>query len=199
MPCSCHGAKLCCGCRWGQRSLPEVSALPSPLLALQYGYSTLVSAQNEAGAAGLSTAAFPRAGLPWGEELAVEMLSSYTSSHHLILVLVQAVHVQDSFPSLFWYFPARPAQELPPFPCPHPCSGSELAAVVGGTGAAPLQPPSALGFWFLTWLVGAWHLGEREGAGSLRRGVPMCRQGHLPTCTDIFYRHGCICVDNMVF
>lgn len=88
----------------------------------------------------------PRAGLPWDEVLDLDMLSSSlvpatTSSWSLCRLYMCKI----PFPACFGV-PACPAQELSPLPCSHPCSGSELAAVAGGTGGAPLQPPSALGF-----------------------------------------------------
>lgn len=91
----------------------------------------------------------PRAGLTWDEVLALDMLSSYTSSLVPATTsswsLCRLYMCKIPFPACF-AIPACPAQELSPFPCSHPCSGSELAAVAGGTGGAPLQPPSALGF-----------------------------------------------------
>lgn len=84
----------------------------------------------------------PRAGLPWDEVLALSLDILKTSSlvPAITSSLVQAVHVQVSFPSLFWYSCMSCSGVSPP------CSGSELAAMAGRTGGALLQPQSALGF-----------------------------------------------------
>lgn len=91
----------------------------------------------------------PRAGLPWDEELSLDILSSYTSSlvpsHHLILVLVQAVHVQDSFPSLFWYSCMSCSGAFPLSLSPS-MQWVRAGSCGWGDRRSSLQPPSALGF-----------------------------------------------------
>lgn len=141
----------------------------------------------------------PRAGLPWDEELSLDILSSYTSSLVPATTsswsLCRLYMCKIPFPACFG-IRACPAQELSPFPCPHPCSGSELAAVAGGTGGALSSHHLLLVFNLTGWGLTPWREREQDPSGE---ESPACRQGHLPTCTDIFYRHGCTCVDNMVF
>lgn len=184
-------------CQRSQLS-PLPSWLPVLSLPLQYGYSTLVSTQNEAGAAGPSTAA-SQSRTSWDEELSLDILSSYTSSlvpaTTLSWSLCRLYMCKIPFPACFG-IRACPAQELSPFPSPHPCSGSELAAVAGGTGGALSSHHLLLVFNLTGWGLTPWREREQDPSGE---ESPACRQGHLPTCTDIFYRHGCTCVDNMVF
>lgn len=122
------------------------------------------------------------------------------ASHHLIPILVQSEHVQESFPILFWYSCMSCSGAFPPSLLP---SMPWLRSLARGDRRS--SSPAMICSWFLTRVV--WDTLERGGAewewaeptASLRRGVPSVQAGPSPTCTDIFYRHGCICVDNMVF
>lgn len=111
------------------------------------------------------------------------------------------------FPACFG-IPACPAWELfPSFPLPIHAVGQSWQPWLEGQEELLSSHDLLLIFKNLT-ALGLDTL-ERERGSRLQVGrtcsipsgeeSPACRQGHLPTCTDIFYRHGCTCVDNMVF
>lgn len=79
----------------------------------------------------------PRAGLPWGEVLALslDILRVYlepSPSHHLIPVLVQSVRVQVSFPSLFGYSCMSCSGAFPSSPLPIHAEGQSWQLWLGG-------------------------------------------------------------------
>lgn len=102
------------------------------------------------------------------------------------------------FPACFG-IPACPAQEFPLL-----AVGQSWQPWLGGQEELFSSHSLLLVFNLSAWGLTPWREREQDAGGQNPQHPsgeesPACRQGHLPTCTDILYRHGCICVDNMVF